>query len=138
GFLDQPEETYIAELEELFAEELEGHRLISNRSIWRQFPIIKNASWIDGNVVLIGDSQHTAHFSIGSGTKLAMESSIALYDAFKETSGVPDALAAFERNRREQVEITQHAADVSLAWFENMSIHWDQPAEQFAFGVMSR
>jgi anthraniloyl-CoA monooxygenase len=138
GFLDQSEETYIAELEQLFAEELEGHPLISNRSIWRQFPIIKNASWIDGNVVLIGDSQHTAHFSIGSGTKLAMESAIALYDAFKETSDVTSALAAFERNRREQVEITQHAADVSLAWFENMSIHWDQPPEQFAFGVMSR
>jgi len=138
GFLDQPEESYIAELEQLFAEELEGHALISNRSIWRRFPIVRNASWTDGNVVLIGDSQHTAHFSIGSGTKLAMESAIALYDAFRETGDVPDALAAFEKNRREQVEITQHAADVSLAWFENMSIHWSQPPEQFAFGVMSR
>ncbi|MEX2495193.1 MAG: FAD-dependent monooxygenase [Woeseia sp.] len=139
GFLDQPEETYIAELEQLFAEELEGHPLISNHSIWRRFPIVRNTSWVDGNVVLIGDSQHTAHFSIGSGTKLAMESAIALYDAFRETeSDVAGALADFEKNRREQVEITQHAADVSLAWFENMSTHWDQPPEQFAFGVMSR
>lgn len=138
GFLDQPEEVYIAELAQLFSEELEGHRLISNRSLWRQFPIVRNASWVDGRLVLIGDAQHTAHFSIGSGTKLAMESAIALYDAFRETALVPDALMTFERNRREQVEITQHAADVSLAWFENMSMHWGQPAEQFAFGVMSR
>lgn len=138
GYLEQDEGTCISELEQLFAGELEGHRLISNRSIWRQFPIVRNDSWVDGNVVLIGDSQHTAHFSIGSGTKLAMESAIALHDAFTETPAVPDALATFERNRRPPVEITQHAADVSLAWFENMSTHWGQPPEQFAFGVMSR
>ena len=138
GFLDQPEQACIAALEGLFREELDGHTLISNRSIWRQFPIITNASWTDGNVVLIGDSQHTAHFSIGSGTKLAMESAIALYDAFRDTDEVATAFATFEKNRREQVEITQHAANVSLAWFENMSSHWGQPAEQFAFGVMSR
>lgn len=138
GFLEQPEETYIAELGELFAEELDGHELISNRSIWRNFPIVHNKTWVDGNVVLIGDSQHTAHFSIGSGTKLAMESAIALFEAFGESSSPDEALARFETNRRETVEITQHAADVSLAWFENMRMHWGQPAEQFAFGVMSR
>lgn len=138
GFLDRPERDYIAELERIFAKDLLGHRLISNRSIWRQFPIVKNSSWVDGNIVLIGDAQHTAHFSIGSGTKLAMESAIALFEAFRETSVVDEALATFERNRRETVEITQHAADVSLAWFENLSGHWGQPAEQFAFGVMSR
>lgn len=138
GFLEREEDEYIAELEKIFAEELAGHRLISNRSIWRQFPTVRNERWNDGNVVLIGDSQHTAHFSIGSGTKLAMESSIALYEAFRETQEVAAALALFDEKRREEVEITQHAADVSLSWFENMSDHWGQPAEQFAFGVMSR
>ncbi|MEM7277224.1 MAG: FAD-dependent monooxygenase, partial [Pseudomonadota bacterium] len=138
GFLDQPEEQYAAELAQIFSDELKGEALICNRSLWRQFPIVKNKSWVDGNVVLIGDSQHTAHFSIGSGTKLAMESSIALFDAFKETHQVDRALALFEERRREAVEITQHAAEVSLSWFEHMSDHWGQPAEQFAFGVMSR
>lgn len=138
GFLEQREETYVSELMKLFAEELDGHKLITNRSIWRQFPMIRNKAWSDGNIVLIGDSQHTAHFSVGSGTKLAMESSIALFEAFRETHDVRRALELFEENRREQVEITQHAADVSLAWFENLAAHWEQPAEQFAFGLMSR
>ena len=138
GFLEQGEETYVAALAEIFAQELDGHGLITNRSIWRQFPSIKNKTWVSGNIVLIGDAQHTAHFSIGSGTKLAMESSIALFESFKCTQDVTGALNLFEQNRREPVEITQHAAEVSLAWFENMFDHWGQPAEQFAFGVMSR
>jgi anthraniloyl-CoA monooxygenase len=138
GFLDQPEEQYVAELAKLYSEELAGHDFITNRSVWRQFPRVRNQSWVDGNIVLIGDAQHTAHFSIGSGTKLAMESSIALFEAFRETQVVDDALQLFEDTRRDPVEITQHAAEVSLAWFENMFDHWGQPLEQFAFGVMSR
>jgi anthraniloyl-CoA monooxygenase len=138
GFLEQDEDTYIDRLAEIYKEELEGHGLISNRSVWRQFPKIRNKTWVRNNMVLIGDSQHTAHYSIGSGTKLAMESSIALFEAFRKTHDVSDALEIFEQERREPVEITQHAADVSLAWFETMSDRWGQPAEQFAFGVMSR
>ncbi len=138
GFLEQSEDDYVAVLAEVFSEELDGHEFITNRSVWRQFPEVRNAHWVSDNIVLIGDAQHTAHFSIGSGTKLAMESSIALYEAFKSADGVAESLALFESNRREQVEITQHAAEVSLAWFENMFDHWGQPAEQFAFGVMSR
>ncbi len=138
GFLDQEEDVYISCLAEIYAEELEGHGLISNRSVWRQFPKIRNRTWVKDNVVLIGDAQHTAHFSIGSGTKLAMESSIALFEAFGASVDVNEALKIFEQTRREPVEITQHAADVSLAWFETMSDRWGQPAEQFAFGVMSR
>ena len=138
GFLEQTEEQYVAELEKLYTTELQGHGLITNRSIWRQFPRVRNESWVDGNIVLIGDAQHTAHFSIGSGTKLAMESSIALFEAFRETHVVDDALQLFEETRRDPVEITQHAAEVSLAWFENLFDHWGQPLEQFAFGVMSR
>lgn len=142
GFLDQTEETYVAELAKIYAEELEGHELITNMSIWRQFPEIKNARWTHENIVLIGDAQHTAHFSIGSGTKLAMESSIALYEAFKESFNKPadvsKSLALFEKGRRDAVEIIQHAAAVSLSWFETISDHWGQPPEQFVFGLMSR
>ncbi len=142
GFLDQTEETYVAELAEIFAEELEGYSLITNRSIWRQFPEVKNERWVHENIVLIGDAQHTAHFSIGSGTKLAMESSIALYEAFKESFNEPadisKSLELFEESRRDAVEITQHAAAVSLSWFENITDHWGQPPEQFVFGLMSR
>jgi len=138
GFTGQDEKTYVAELADIFAEELDGHPLITNRSIWRQFPEVRNDRWVSDNIVLIGDSQHTAHFSIGSGTKLAMESSIALFEAFRETQAVDDALALFEKNRREPVEIIQHAASVSLGWFETISDHWGQPAEQFVFGLMSR
>jgi anthraniloyl-CoA monooxygenase len=142
GFIDQPEETYVAELAEIYAEELEGHAFITNRSTWRQFPEVRNKRWVHENIVLIGDAQHTAHFSIGSGTKLAMESSIALFEAFREEfkspQDVPKVLASFEKNRRDPVEITQHAAAVSLGWFEGMSDHWGQSPEQFAFGLMSR
>ena len=142
GFADQPEETYVAELAALYAEELEGHEFITNRSLWRQFPEVRNKRWVDKNIVLIGDAQHTAHFSIGSGTKLAMESSIALFESFREVfkgpQDVSTALALYEKNRRDPVEITQHAAVVSLGWFENIADHWGQPPEQFVFGLMSR
>jgi anthraniloyl-CoA monooxygenase len=142
GFVDQPEETYVAELAELYAEELEGHSFITNRSLWRQFPEVRNKRWVHENIVLVGDSQHTAHFSIGSGTKLAMESSIALFESFREAYEKPQdvshALALYEKNRRDPVEIIQHSAAVSLGWFENMADHWGQPPEQFVFGLMSR
>jgi anthraniloyl-CoA monooxygenase len=139
GFGAMDEDQYIAVIERLFARELQGHRLIKNRSLWRRFPTVRNERWSYGKLVLIGDAQHTAHFSIGSGTKLAMESAIALYEAFV-TKG-PDvgaALAQFERTRREEVERTQHAAEVSLAWFENVADHWHLEPLQFAFQLMSR
>src|SRR3546814_21127716 len=105
-------------LEGVFAEELAGHRLITNRSIWRNFPTIRNARWIKDNVVLLGDAKGTAHFSIGSGTKLAMEDAIALYEAFRTTGDVAGALMRFETGRREDVETTRAAAAAPLACFE--------------------
>lgn len=138
GFGEMEEADYVARLQEIFAEELGGHALIANRSLWRQFPEVKNATWVKDNIVLIGDSQHTAHFSIGSGTKLAMESSIALFNSLRAHDDVKVALAAFDVERRTDVEITQHAADVSLAWFETMDEHWNVEPEKFAFQVMSR
>ena len=90
--------------------------------------------------MLIGDAKATAHFSIGSGTKLAMEDAIALYEAFRFTGGrdVKTALARFESARREEVEKTQHSADVSLVWFEHVKRFWDMDPTRFAFGLMTR
>src|SRR5262249_47034581 len=101
-------------LQGVFSNELKGHRLITNRAQGRKFPTVLWAGWTAGNVVLIGDAKASAHFSIGSGTKLAMEDAIALYEAFRTTGGrsVPAALARFEAERREEVEKTQHSADV--------------------------
>jgi len=125
-------------LERVFAEELDGHPLIVNRSLWRNFPNITNRTWVKDNAVLIGDAKATAHFSIGSGTKLAMEDAIALYEAFRAHGEVKPALRKYDTARREEVEKTQHAANVSLAWFEHLKRYWGMEPEQFAFGVMSR
>jgi anthraniloyl-CoA monooxygenase len=125
-------------MQRIFAAHLKGHPLKTNRSIWRNFPMIRSARWVLGNRVLLGDAKATAHFSIGSGTKLAMEDAIALAEAFAKESSVAGALAAFERGRREEVEKTQHAADVSLVWFEHLARFWDFESIQFAFGVMTR
>jgi anthraniloyl-CoA monooxygenase len=132
------EQQMLPVLEQVFAEELDGHPLIANRSLWRNFPNITNRTWVKGNAVLVGDAKATAHFSIGSGTKLAMEDAIALYEAFRRHQDVKQALAVYDTARREEVEKTQHAANVSLAWFEHMKRYWGMEPEQFAFGVMSR
>src|SRR5215472_13076313 len=127
-------------VEGLFAKELQGHPLITNRSIWRNFPTIRCERWVADNMVLLGDAKATAHFSIGSGTKLAMEDGIALYEAFRSTGGrdVAAALAQFENQRREEVEKTQHSADVSLVWFEHVDRFWHMDPTRFAFGLMTR
>jgi anthraniloyl-CoA monooxygenase len=127
-------------LETIFARELQGHKLLINRSMWRNFPRISNGRWVKDNIVLLGDAKATAHWSIGSGTKLAMEDAIALYNAFRETKGrdVPAALARFETTRRDEVERTQHAADVSLVWFEHVDRFWGMDPDRFAFGLMTR
>lgn len=125
-------------MEGVFAADMEGHGLITNRSVWRSFPMIRTASYVHGNTVLLGDAKATAHFSIGSGTKLAMEDAIALFNAFRAHATVPDALAAFDRGRRDEVERTQHAADVSLVWFEHLQRFAHMDPQQFAFGLMTR
>jgi anthraniloyl-CoA monooxygenase len=144
--LDKLDEAASAQfVEGLFAEELQGHRLIINRSIWRNFPTIRCERWVADNMVLLGDAKATAHFSIGSGTKLAMEDGIALYEAFRTTAGkstgvrdVSAALGRFETRRREEVEKTQHSADVSLVWFEHVERFWSMDPTRFAFGLMTR
>ncbi len=139
GFADMDEEEAARHLEALFADELQGHALITNRSMWRNFPRVECKRWSHGRIVLLGDAKATAHYSIGSGTKLAMECAIALADALLANEhDVPAAFAAYEAARRTPVEITQHNAAVSLAWFEHVRRSWDMPKMQFANVVMSR
>jgi 2-polyprenyl-6-methoxyphenol hydroxylase-like FAD-dependent oxidoreductase len=126
-------------LERIFAPELDGHPLISNRSVWRRFPVLRNAHWHAGNTVLIGDALRTAHFSIGSGTRLAMEDSIALARALDEHWGdIPAALAAFEATRRPVVETLTAAAEASAAWYEDFATHMALPPIDFALSYIRR
>ena len=112
---------------------------MANRSIWRQFPTVRNAALAHGNVVLLGDAAHTAHFSVGSGTKLAMEDAIALAAALQGSSGSsPAALAAYEAARRPQVESLQRAAQASLEWFEATERYTTSSRCQFAFNLLTR
>ncbi|TAD89697.1 MAG: bifunctional salicylyl-CoA 5-hydroxylase/oxidoreductase [Alphaproteobacteria bacterium] len=126
-------------VEALLAEDLDGHPVLTNRSVWRNFPTIRCKRWHHANVVLVGDAAHTAHYSIGSGTKLAMEDAIALATAVAQRYGdVPGALAAYETARRDEVSRTQHAAEVSLGWFEHVRRYWDMHPIQFNFSLLSR
>ncbi len=115
----------IAYCERLFADDLDGAALLPNRSSWIQFPTVRCERWRHENVVIIGDAAHTAHFSIGSGTKLAMEDAILLAEALDAHAGdVPAALAAYEERRRPEVDRIQRAAQPSLEWFENARRHY--------------
>ncbi len=139
--LDRASEAATVEFcERLFARHLDGHRLLANRSVWRQFPTVRCGRWHRGNVVLLGDAAHTAHYSIGSGTKLAMEDAIALVAAFRAlgTGDVPAVLAAYEEARRVDVAKLQRAAQTSLEWFENASRYLVQEPLPFVFNLMTR
>ncbi|HLU67629.1 MAG TPA: FAD-dependent monooxygenase [Kofleriaceae bacterium] len=138
GLREEDEDATIAYLEEVFAEELAGHRLVKNRSIWRSFPTVRNRRWHTGNVVLLGDAAHTAHFSIGSGTKLAMEDAIALSEALAAEPELPAALARYEAERRPGVEALQRAAQVSLEWFEGTERYREMEPIQLAFSLLTR
>ncbi|MFJ8013231.1 bifunctional salicylyl-CoA 5-hydroxylase/oxidoreductase [Streptomyces sp. NPDC096339] len=121
-----------------FSEALHGRPLRGNRSAWTRFRTVVNEHWSHGNVVLLGDAAHTAHFSIGSGTKLAVEDALALAEAVRAHPEVPDALAAYEAERRPAVASTQRAAAASMRWFEEIEGYVDQPARQFAFNLLTR
>ncbi|MGX7666496.1 oxidoreductase [Flavobacterium pedocola] len=139
GFEVTNEEDTIAKIANIFKEELDGHPLITNKSHWRQFPHVTNEKWSKDNIVLLGDAKATAHFSIGSGTKLAMECAIALSDSVvANQNNVSAAFEQYENARRNRVEMIQHAANVSLDWFEHMDRHAQHDFQQFTFGVMTR
>jgi anthraniloyl-CoA monooxygenase len=132
------DEASIELIGELCAEVLGGHRITGNNSQWVNFTTVRCATWQRGNIVLLGDAAHTAHFSIGSGTKLAMEDALALAACLHEQPGVPAALAAYEAERRPVVASTQRAAQASLEWFENIGRYTDQEPPQFAFNIITR
>ncbi|MDI1429718.1 bifunctional salicylyl-CoA 5-hydroxylase/oxidoreductase [Polyangium sorediatum] len=137
--LDQAtEDETLAYCEKLFAPRLAGHRLLKNKSVWRSFPTVHNERFSWENVVLVGDAVHTAHFSIGSGTKLALEDAISLADALDGHARLSDALAAYEADRRPKVETLQRAAQVSLEWFENTERYMDLDPMQFNFSMLTR
>ena len=139
GFEVTNEEDTIAKIAEIFKEELDGHPLITNKSHWRQFPHVTNEKWHHKNIVLLGDAKATAHYSIGSGTKLAMDCAIGLSDAvIANPNNIEAAFEQYEKTRRNTVEMIQHAALVSLDWFENMDRNNQHPFYQFAFGCMTR
>jgi anthraniloyl-CoA monooxygenase len=127
-----------AYLEEVFSDDLEGHPLLSNNSKWINFVNVRNRHWSFENVVLLGDALHTAHFSIGSGTKLALEDSIALYNCFQSTGSVRKALGEFERARKPIIEEYQEAAEESLIWFERARDYMHLDPLPFAYSLMTR
>ncbi|MDQ1614422.1 MAG: anthraniloyl-CoA monooxygenase [Actinomycetota bacterium] len=128
----------IAKVRELFADILGGHEVHANNSKWVSFATVRCESWRHDNVVVLGDAAHTAHFSIGSGTKLAMEDALSLAACLHEEPTVDAALEAYETERKAVVLSTQRAAQASLEWFENLGQYVHQEPMQFAFNIMTR
>lgn len=139
GFASMSEEESKQYCEKVFADELQGASLVTNKSQWRRFPIIHNARWSTGKYVLVGDALRTAHFSIGSGTRLAMEDVQTLVAAVVESSGdIPRALENYEKNRRPAVEKIVAAANESASWYDNFAVHMKLPVWEFAKSYISR
>ena len=139
GFDTMDGEQAKAVCEEVFADTLAGHGLVSNKSIWRQFPKVWNEHCSFGNRVLVGDALHTAHFSIGSGTRLAMEDAIALAKALEQhTADIPGALTAYEEERKPIVTRLVAAANASAAWYERFADHMALAPMDFAMSYITR
>jgi len=138
GFGEKPEAETRAYLAEVFAPDVKGHPLLSNNSKWINFVLVKNGRWSSENVALLGDALHTAHFSIGSGTKLAMEDAIALKRCFDDTSDVSVALRRFEEVRKPVIEDYQAAAYESMVWFENARQYMNLDPLALAYSLMTR
>jgi 2-polyprenyl-6-methoxyphenol hydroxylase-like FAD-dependent oxidoreductase len=138
GFEGMSDAETRAYLGRVFERDMGGEELLSNNSRWINFLLVKNERWSRRNVVLLGDALHTAHFSIGSGTKLAMEDSIALAQSLADGRDVPSALAEFERARKPVIEEYQQAAHESRLWFENARAYAHLPPAQLAYSLMTR
>ncbi|MET8803421.1 bifunctional salicylyl-CoA 5-hydroxylase/oxidoreductase [Streptomyces sp. NPDC004546] len=138
GFGELGTDESIERCAKIFTDALRGRPLHSNNSAWTTFRTVVNHRWSHGNVVLLGDAAHTAHFSIGSGTKLAVEDALALAACLREQPTPATALAAYEEERKPVVASTQRAARASLEWFENLRLHLGRPPRQFAFDLLTR
>lgn len=147
----EDEQQTAALISKIFAGDLKGAKVLTNRSYWRQFPTVNCKNWChqhgSSNIVLLGDAAHTAHFSIGSGTKLALEDAIALNDAIvaraqkkgaSVLSEMPAALRDYQSQRRDEASRIQHAANVSLVWFENVRRFWHMSPTQFNASILTR
>jgi 2-polyprenyl-6-methoxyphenol hydroxylase-like FAD-dependent oxidoreductase len=138
GFADKTVEQSQAICEQVFSDTLDGHPLLSNRSVWRNFPWIWNEQWSHQNRVLIGDALHSAHFSIGSGTRLAIEDAIALTKAIEAEPDIPRALARYQRERQPIVKKLVTAARTSADWYENFPDHMKLDLMDFAYSYITR
>ena len=138
GFADKTIDESEAICEQVFAFALDGHRLISNKSVWRNFPWIWNDRWSHRNKVLIGDALHSAHFSIGSGTRLAIEDAIALAKALEPETDTAEGLARYEAERKPTVKKLVTAARTSADWYENFPAHMQRDLLDFAYGYITR
>lgn len=134
----ESDERSIGIIAELCKDILNGQKLYGNNSRWLRFPTVRCDTWRHGNVALIGDAAHTAHFSIGSGTKLAMEDALALATSLRDQPGTEAALAAYEAERRPAVGSLQRAAQASREWFENVDHYTHQEPQQFAVNLLTR
>lgn len=138
GFEHMSIEESQAVCEQVFSDTLDGHRLISNKSVWRNFPWIWNERWSHRNMVLIGDALHTAHFSIGSGTRLAIEDAIALTKALEAETGIEAALSRYERERKPIVQKLVTAARTSADWYEHFPAHMKLGLMDFTHSYITR
>lgn len=139
GMDEKDEAECLAYFEELFADHLEGYGLKSKEHRWRNFPTVRNRSWHFDDVVLVGDAAASAHFTIGAGTKMAMEDAISLWEGFNEhDEDVGAALDYYEMDRRDKVSALQEAADRSRRYFENVDRYLHLPPEQFTFHLLTR
>ena len=139
GFENMSNQETLDYLADVFKEELKGHALMRNRSVtWNNFPFIRNTNWVHPGVLLLGDALHTAHFSIGSGTRLALEDAIVAAKTINENDTMDDALHDFETVRRPYIERFQDVAFESLQWFENLEDVIDMDLIPFAYKVMTR
>ena len=138
GFADKTTEESQAVCEKVFASTLDGHRLVSNKSVWRNFPWIWNERWSFKNMVLIGDALHSAHFSIGSGTRLAIEDAIALVKALEAEGDISRALVRYQTERQPIVKKLVTAARTSADWYENFPDHMKLDLLDFAYSYITR
>jgi 2-polyprenyl-6-methoxyphenol hydroxylase-like FAD-dependent oxidoreductase len=138
GFADKTPEQSQAICEQVFASTLDGHPLLSNKSVWRNFPWIWNERWSSGNRVLIGDALHSAHFSIGSGTRLAIEDAISLVRALEAETDIPAALARYEAERKPIIQKLVTAARTSADWYEKFPEHMKLGLMDFAYSYITR
>jgi 2-polyprenyl-6-methoxyphenol hydroxylase-like FAD-dependent oxidoreductase len=138
GFATMDDAATKAYLERVYAPALQGEPLVSNKSIWRNFPNVRNDRWFAGNVVLIGDALRTAHFSIGSGTRLAIEDAIALTKALEAENDIPASLARYQAERKPIVQKLVTAARTSADWYEHFPEHMKLDLMDFAYSYITR